>query len=150
MPLSPGRATPPSAPQPDGPYPSTGGTIFIIDDDDAVRDALAMALAAAGHAVAAFASARQFLDAYRGGDPGCLVVEMDLPDGGALELLRRLAAESVVPPAVVVSRRLRRRTLPGDLTPGSVLFLDKPFGIDELLHLIAKAMATGPAGRSAG
>ena len=123
--------------------------IFLVDDDDAVRDALAMSLRAAGHAVAAFASARQFIDRYRHGDPGCLVVDMDVPDGGAEGLLRTLAAAEVILPAIITIRRLRRTPPISDLLPGRILFLEKPFGVDELLRLIRLALGTGgsqPAG----
>ena len=116
-------------------------TIFLVDEDDAVRDALALSLRAAGHPVAAFNSGRQFLAAYQPGDPGCLVVDMDLSDLGAGELLRTLAESQVVLPAIVTSRRLRRREPLGGLSPGRTLFLDKPFGIDDLLRLIRIALA---------
>jgi DNA-binding NtrC family response regulator len=106
--LSPRRATPTSAPQPnpDGPLLPEGASIFLVDDDDAVRDALEMSLRAAGHPVAAFGSTRQFLDAYRSGSSGCLVLDMDLPDGGAVGLLRTLAVAQVAMPAIITSRRL--------------------------------------------
>ena len=64
--------------------------------------------------------------------PGCLVVDMDLPEGGAVGLLRMLASSQVILPAIITSRRLRRQTPHGGLPPGRILFLDKPFGIDEL------------------
>jgi FixJ family two-component response regulator len=115
---------------PDGP------TVFLIDEDDAVRDALALSLRAAGHQVAAFGSARQFLDGYQLGDPACLVVDMDLSDLGAMELLRTLAASQAALPTIITSRRLQRRAPVGGLPPGRILFLDKPFGVDELLRLI--------------
>jgi FixJ family two-component response regulator len=76
-----------------------------------VRDALARSLPAAGHTVAAFASGRQFLDAYQLANPGCLVVDMDLSDLGAVEFLRKLAVSRGTLPAITTSRRLRRRTL---------------------------------------
>jgi len=117
-------------------------TIFLVDEDDAVRDALALSLRAAGHPVAAFNSGRQFLAAYQPGDPGCLVVDMDLSDLGAGELLRTLAESQVVLPAIVTSRRLKRRESLGGLPPGRTLFLDKPFGIDDLLRLIRIALAS--------
>jgi two-component system, LuxR family, response regulator FixJ len=117
-----------------------GATVFLVDDDDAVRDALAMSLHAAGHSVAVFGSARQFLDAYRRGSPGCLVVDMDLPEGGAVGLLRTLAVTPVILPAIITSRRLRRIAAADGLPSGCILFLDKPFGIDELLRLIRAAM----------
>lgn len=138
------RATPAPAPQPDADAssPAEGATIFLVDDDDAVRDALAMSLRAAGHPVAAFASARQFLDAYRSGSAGCLVLDMDLPEGGAAGLLRALALARYILPAIVTSRRLRGRLRSDTLPSGCILFLEKPFGIDELLRLIWTAMSS--------
>ena len=125
-----------------------GATIFLVDEDDAVRDALALSLRAAGHPVAAFNSGRQFLDGYQSGDPGCLVVDMDLSDLGAVELLRTLAATQAALPTILTSRHLKRRAPVGGLPPGRVLFLDKPFGIDELLRLIRIVLAMGPGSQS--
>jgi FixJ family two-component response regulator len=119
-----------------------GATIFLIEEDDAVRDALALSLRTAGHPVAAFGSGRQFLDGFQPGDPGCLVVDMDLSDLGAAELLRTLAASQAALPAIMTSRHLKRRAPVGGLPPGRILFLDKPFGIDELLRLIRIALAS--------
>lgn len=143
--MSPEPTTPTGAPQPnpEGPSLPDGATIFLVDEDAAVRDALAMSLRAAGHPIAAFGSARQFLDAYRRGDPGCLVVDMDLPEGGAVGLLRTLEVAEVILPAIITSRRLIRNTAVGASPPGRILFLDKPFGIDELLRLIRRATDTG-------
>jgi FixJ family two-component response regulator len=119
-----------------------GSPIFLVDEDDAVRDAIALSLRAAGHTVATFGSGRQFLDAYQPGNSGCLVVDMDLSDLGALELLGALAALKAALPAIITSRRLQRRAPVGGLPPGRVLFLDKPFGVDELLRLIRIALAS--------
>jgi DNA-binding response OmpR family regulator len=69
---------------------------------------------------------------------------MDLPEGGAVELLRMLAAERGILPAIITSRRLRRIPAANGLASGSILFLDKPFGIDELLRLIRSAMDMRP------
>jgi DNA-binding response OmpR family regulator len=66
---------------------------------------------------------------------------MDLSDLGAVELLRMLAASQVTLPAIITSRHLKRRAPVGGLPPGRVLFLDKPFGLDELLRLIRIALA---------
>ena len=127
MPLRPTRARPIRAPQPDhGPSVPEGEPIFLVDEDDAVRDAIALSLRAAGHPVATFGSGRQCLDAYQPGNSGCLVVDMDLSDLGATELLRTLAALKAALPAVITSRRLQRRAPVGGLPSGQVLFLDKP------------------------
>jgi FixJ family two-component response regulator len=99
-----------------------------------------MSLRGAGYPVAAFSSARQFLDGYRSGSPGCLVVDMDVPEGGAVDLLQMLTVARIILPAIITSRRLRRIPASDGLPSGRVLFLDKPFGIDELLRLIRSAM----------
>jgi two-component system, LuxR family, response regulator FixJ len=144
--VSPKRTAPADAaqPSPKGAWRTDHTTIFLVDEDDAVRDALAMSLRAAGHPVAAFNSGRQFLAAYQREDPGCLVVDMDLADMGAAELLRTLAAAQPALPAIITSRRLKRRSPVGGLPPGRILLLDKPFGIDELLRLIRIALAPAP------
>jgi two-component system, LuxR family, response regulator FixJ len=143
--LSPERATPSGAPQPipESPFLPDGVTIFLVDEDDAVRDSLVLSLRAAGHPAAAFHSARQFLDADRNRAPGCLVVDMDLPDGGAVGLLRKLALAGPVLPAIITSRRLGRTPPSGVLPAGPILFLDKPFGVDELLRLIRIVLVPG-------
>jgi FixJ family two-component response regulator len=112
-----------------------------------VRDALAMSLRAAGHTVAAFGSGQQFLDAYQPGNSGCLVVDMDLSDLGAVQLLGALAASQAALPAIITSRHLKRRPPVGRLPPGRVLFLDKPFGADELLELIRIVLAGASSGQ---
>jgi FixJ family two-component response regulator len=145
--MSPKRAAPPGPRQA---WRRERTTIFLVDEDDAVRDALVMSLRAAGHPVAAFNSGRQFLAAYRPGDAGCLVVDMDLSDLGAADLLATLAAAQAALPAIITSRRLKRRAPPvGGLPPGRTLFLDKPFGVDELLRLIRIALAMS-SGRQPG
>jgi DNA-binding response OmpR family regulator len=74
---------------------------------------------------------------------------MDLSDLGAMELLRALAAAQATLPAIITSRRLRRRPAVGGLPPGRILFLDKPFGIDELLRLI-RIVLVGASAREPG
>ena len=115
--------------------------VFVVDDDEAVRDAVATSLRAAGYAVADFGSASQFLDGYRAGQRGCLVVDVDMP-GVESELLRMLASSEVTLPAIITSRRLRQRALPPALTALHVVLLEKPFGIDNLLPLVRTALAS--------
>ena len=110
--------------------------MFVVDDDDAVRDALTTALTTAGFAAAAFRSTAEFIDDHRIGGPACLVVELDLPD---IELLRRLPQAAASLPVIVTSRRLRRRRLPDELA-GCVGLLEKPFGHDELMVLLRAAL----------
>ena len=116
-------------------------TVFVLDDDDAVRDALATTLTAAGFAAAPFRSAKEFIDGYRSGGPACLIVELDLPDIDGL-LLRMLPDAGIDLPVIITSRRLRRRRLPDELAAW-VGMLEKPFGHDELMGLLDAALELG-------
>jgi DNA-binding NtrC family response regulator len=73
------------------------------------------------------------------------VVDQDLPDTDGIALLRALVATGRALPAIVTSRRLRRRTMAGVLSPLPILLLEKPFGVDDLLPLIHQALATPAA-----
>lgn len=112
-----------------------------MDDDDAVRDALALTLVASGFAVAPFRSAREFINGYRSGGPACLIVELDLPEIDGLALLRMLPNAGIDLPVIMTSRRLRLHRLPDGLAAW-VGILEKPFGRDELLRLIEAALGS--------
>jgi FixJ family two-component response regulator len=114
--------------------------VFLVDDDEAVRDAVAIALRAAGFRVVACRSARQLLECYRAGEPACLVVDLDLPDIEAV-LSQLMAAPPPVPPTIMTSRRLRRRALARTFAALRAVVLEKPFGIDDLLPLVHAAIA---------
>jgi FixJ family two-component response regulator len=116
-------------------------TVFVVDDDDAVRDALALTLVASGFAVAPFRSAREFINGYRSGGRACLIVELDLPEIDGLALLRMLPNAGIDLPVIMTSRRLRLRRLPDGLAAW-VGILEKPFGRDELLRLIEAALGS--------
>ena len=125
--------------------PSTeAATVFLVDADEAVRDAVASALRAAGFQVGTFDSAEQFLGAVRPDGRNCLVVDLDLPGMGGIALLKALAAAGLALPAVITSRRLRPEGRAGARAPLPAPLLEKPFGIDDLLPLIQGALARVP------
>lgn len=114
--------------------------VFVLDEDAAVRDAVASSLRAAGCRVEVFDSAEQFVSSYRAGQPGCLVVDLDLPGLQGLGFLEALVADPPLP-VIATSRRLKRA--PAEYPPSiSISFLDKPFGVDDLLPLVRAALAT--------
>jgi two-component system, LuxR family, response regulator FixJ len=124
--------------------PDRDPIIYIVEDDEAVRDALAVLLESAGYAVGAFASARAFLDAYQPGRFGCLLVDLDLPEMDGPELLGILIARRIELPAVLMSGRMRKLRPRNQLPPGAVGLLEKPFGDHELLQRIAFALGLAP------
>ncbi len=104
-------------------------TIFVVDPDAAVRDAISITLRANGFRVRLFGSGGEFLDRRPLVPRGCLLVEFDLLDMAGTELISRLAAARIVLPTVIMSARLR-------LPPGIAASLQKPFGQDELLRCL--------------
>jgi two-component system CheB/CheR fusion protein len=124
--------------------PDRDPIVYIVEDDEAVRDALRVLLESIGYAVGAFASARAFLDAYRPGRRGCLLVDLDLPGMDGPELVGILLARRVELPAVLMSGRMRRPRLRKSLPAGFVGLLEKPFGDDELLQRITFALGSAP------
>src|SRR5712691_5175898 len=66
--------------------PTPGHTVFVVDDDEAVRKAVSRLLRSAGIAAAVFASPREFLAQYDPDMPGCLVLDLAMPDINGLQL----------------------------------------------------------------
>src|SRR5690606_37181428 len=75
-------------------------TIFVVDDDAAVRDALKLLLRSVGQAVETFASAQEFLDAYSEDRPGCLVLDIRMPGMSRLELRQKLNEKHSILPII--------------------------------------------------
>jgi FixJ family two-component response regulator len=124
-------------------------TVFLIDDDDDVRDALRMLLRAAGFAVEAFPSALAFLERRDRRAVGCIVVDVRMPGLSGLQLLERLAAEGEQIPVVVITGHgdvnVCRRAFKG----GAVDFLTKPVDEQVLIEAIEVGLARLDAQRRA-
>lgn len=127
--------------------PADNVLVFLVDDDDAVRDAVAISLRTAGFRVVACGSARQLLERYRAGQHGCLVVDIDLPDIETV-LLRMVATSELSLPTIMTSRRLRRRAIARAYASLPAVLLEKPFGIDDLVPLIRAAIAQSTSPRA--
>ena len=123
--------------------------VAIVDDDDAVRRALARLLRAHSFHVRTYQSGREFLASLNIGVPACLIVDLQMDDMTGLELLHHLAGAGRRIPAIVVTARDE----PGmDLYqfPGAVALLIKPVMRDLLLQAIKAALsAPGSAGAQA-
>jgi FixJ family two-component response regulator len=117
-------------------------TVYVVDDDGTVRESLRMMIAAAGFAVQSFASAEEFLDAYResGRRPCCLVLDVCMPGLSGLGLQAALSAVGLPIPIVMMSGCA---DIPGTvqaMRAGAVDFLEKPFGRSEILDAVRKAV----------
>ncbi len=116
-------------------------TIFIVDDDPAVRSSLAKALGARGYQVEAHDSAAAFLNAGPGERRGCLVLDVRMPDVSGLELQEMLRNAGVHLPIIFVTGHGDIPMTVRALKLGAVDFLEKPYAIDVLLARVEDALA---------
>src|SRR6266478_1935523 len=115
-------------------------TIFVIDDDDMVRDYVRLLLELEGLTVEAYACSEAFLAAYRLGRYGCLVIDLHLPGMSGIELLERLAADGHRLPAIIITGRGDVKSAVQAMKVGAVDFIEKPFPQGELIASIDRAL----------
>jgi two-component system, LuxR family, response regulator FixJ len=115
-------------------------TVFVVDDDAPVRDALKLLLRSVGHRVEAFPSAQDFLDAYHDDRPGCLVLDVRMPGMSGLELQERLNERGAILPIIFITGHGDVPMAVEALQAGALDFLQKPFRDQELLDRIARAL----------
>lgn len=120
---------------------ATVPAVHIIDDDEAVRDSLAILLEAHGLATIPHASARAFLAGPRPGDGDCVVTDVLMPDMDGLDLLRALKAWPEAPPVVVMAGRSGAALVSAAEVLGAFRVIDKPFASETLLAAVRAAMA---------
>jgi FixJ family two-component response regulator len=117
-----------------------GPTIFVVDDDDAVRESLDQLISAAGWRAETYASAEAFLARGRALVPSCLVLDVSLPDLDGLELQHRLGAECSGLPIIFITGHGDVPMTVRAMKAGAAEFLTKPFREDVLLDAIATAL----------
>lgn len=108
-------------------------TVFLIDDDPAVRDSLSLFLGLKGFRIQPFASAESFLDTYKDQRPGCLVLDVRLSGMDGLTLQARMQETGINLPVIVMTAYGDVATARAALKGGAVDFLEKPIDV-ELMH----------------
>jgi FixJ family two-component response regulator len=120
-------------------------TVFIVDDDVSVRESLAALVYFAGWRVLTFASAQLFLDHPRTPQPGCLLLDVSLPDLNGLELQERLSQEKRALPIIFITGRGDIPMSVRAMKAGAIEFLTKPLKNHVLLAAIAEAVESSAA-----
>ena len=115
-------------------------TIFVVDDDKAVRDSLSWLISSVGLHVETFASAQDFLDVYDPTRPGCLLVDVRMPGMSGLELQKRLAENPHCLPVIVVTGHGDVQMAVRAMKDGAFDFIEKPYNDQILLDLVQKAV----------
>ena len=116
------------------------GTIYLIDDDNSMRDSLARMLRDVGYTVQDFESATSFLQNSLPVAPAVIVLDMQMPDVNGLDLMERLEKLGRKSPIVFLSGQSHPQQIVKGLKKGALDFLFKPFNIDELLQAIDQAL----------
>jgi FixJ family two-component response regulator len=125
-------------------------TVFVVDDDDSVRESLGSLIRSAGMRVETFASAQQFLAGPRSeivGAPSCLVLDVHLPGLSGLDLQERMAELNIEIPIIFITGRGDIPMSVRAMKAGAVEFLTKPFRDHDLLYAIEEAIARDQAAR---
>jgi two-component system, LuxR family, response regulator FixJ len=124
-------------------------TIFIVDDDAAVRDALKLLLRSVGQAVETYGSAQEFLDAYAEDRPGCLVLDIRMPGMSGLELQQKLNERHSIIPIIFITGHGDVPMAVEAMQAGAVDFIQKPFRDQDLIDRINQALEKDSSNRAA-
>jgi FixJ family two-component response regulator len=115
--------------------------VAVVDDDDAVRDAIQNVLQSAGLRTEAYASAEDFLDTGHLRDSACLVLDIRMPGMSGLQLQRRLADEGYAIPTIFVTAYADETARRQAMQAGASAFLRKPFDSEGLLRSVQSALS---------
>ena len=122
--------------------------VFVVDDDPALRDSIALLVRAEGLAARTFDSARSFLDAWDRSEPGCLIIDLRMPGLSGLDLQEHLVGDDAAPPIIFLTGHGTVSAAVRALKAGAMDFLEKPFDPDTLLARVREALARDRRRRS--
>ena len=123
-------------------------TIFIIDDDPSARRGLTRLVRAAGLNTESFASAKDFLNSGKIDGPGCVILDVRMPEMTGPDLQKKLAKNEYSMPIIFVSAQADVPTTVRTMKKGAVNFLTKPIGGDDLLGAIPESLTKDTENRN--
>jgi two-component system response regulator FixJ len=115
-------------------------TIYVIDDDDAVRESLEFLLKTAGITVRGFDSAKAFLDVLPEIKSGCVITDVRMPEITGIDLLRKMNEAQRDLPVIVITGHGDIALAVEAMKIGAVDFLEKPFDDDHLISAVRAAL----------
>ena len=115
-------------------------TVFVVDDDQAMRNSLKWLIESVGMQVETFDSAQAFLDAYYPARGGCLLVDVRMPGMSGLELQAYLTRREIGIPVIIITGHGDVSMAVKAMKVGAVDFIEKPFDDEELLNSIRNAL----------
>ena len=122
-------------------------TVFLVDDDEAVRDSLSLLMKSVSLASQSFASAAEFLADYDPDCPGCLILDIRMPGMSGMELQQKLIDMRAILPIIFITGHGDIPMAVEAMQRGAIDFIPKPFRDNELLDRINKALEDDRANR---
>ena len=124
-------------------------TVFLVDDDEAVRDSLGLLMKSVALTSRSFASAREFLAEYDPDRPGCLVLDIRMPGMSGMELQQKLIDMRAILPIIFITGHGDIPMAVEAMQRGAIDFIPKPFRDHELLDRVNKALKDDQKNRDA-
>jgi FixJ family two-component response regulator len=121
--------------------------VYLVDDDEAIRDSLSLLLDSVGLEHAVFSSALEFLEAYDPEQHACLVADIRMPGLSGLELQQKLNQDHADVPIIFITGHGDVPMAVNAMKSGATDFIQKPFGDQDLIDRIHKALAKDQATR---
>lgn len=118
-------------------------TIFVVDDDEAVRDSLGALLESAGFEVESFGSGADFLDRLDPKRGGCIVLDVRMPGLSGLEIQEKLTEKRIALPVIIITGHGDVPIAVQAIKAGAMDFIEKPFGDDIILESVGRALERG-------
>jgi len=119
---------------------SDQASVFVVDDDREVRDALQLLMESVGLRVECFESSQVYLEQFNPEKPGCLVLDVRMPGMSGLDLQARLAEERLCPPIIIVTGHGDVPMAVRAVQAGAMNFIEKPFNDQVLLDSVHRAI----------
>ena len=123
-------------------------TVFVVDDDDAMRSSLQWLIESIGMKVETYDSAQGFLDNYHPARAGCLLLDVRMPGMSGLELQKILQAQGICIPVIIITGHGDVSMAVRAMKSGAIDFIEKPFNDEVLLDSIRNAMQKDDALRA--
>jgi two-component system response regulator FixJ len=114
--------------------------VFVVDDEEPVGDSIAMLLRTVGLPTRVYQDPRRFLEEYRPEQPGCLLLDVRMPQLGGLEVQRELGRRHASLPIIFITGHGDVPMAVEAMRAGALDFIQKPFNDDELIRRVQKAL----------
>lgn len=122
--------------------------VFIVDDDDAVRESLAFLMKSINQPAETYASAQDFLDGYKPGKAGCVLLDIRMPGMSGLELQSKMKEEHIILPIIFITGHGDVPMAVKAIQDGAADFILKPFHDQELIDRIQEVLAEDAENRA--